>query len=183
MCLLLIMLMGCASTTIPVSYVPQGFVRYTGQASIGNFEYIPSKLPAKKARVAPSQIQGVARGKVYVSANIAKLAQRATALELEKTGIKLSDDHLLRIDGEVLEFKVRAEGQKNIWTYAIRYKIVHKTDGIVLLNKIYSAEPVMSGRQNTASDLSPFINELILSGYNKFIGDGDVKKIFSDNDY
>lgn len=44
-------------------------------------------------------------GSIFLPANVADLVQRATALELEKTGILLSDSNPLELSGDVLEFK------------------------------------------------------------------------------
>lgn len=165
---------GC-SGTIPVNYSARNFVRYEGRTDIGHFAY----APADAGKVAPNQIQNTALSRIFVAANIADLVQRATALELEKTGFKIGDNNPLVISGEILEFKAADLGYSVDWSYSIRYKINRKSDSTELHNKIYVSEPKKSGKFGVAADLTPSINEMILSGYDKFIRDAQVRKIFS----
>jgi hypothetical protein len=116
-----LLLAGCAGT-IPVNYSPQNFARYEGRADVGPFGY----APADTGKVKPNQIQSTAMGTILLTANIADLVQRATALELEKTGIRLGDSNPLMVSGEVLEFKADDLGYSVDWTYAVRYKISRK---------------------------------------------------------
>jgi hypothetical protein len=173
--LLLFFGIGCAGT-IPATYVPQNFARYHGRADIGPFTY----EPADKGIVKPNQIQNTALGQIYIATNIAEFVQRATALELEKTGFNISDQNPLQISGEVIEFKADDLGYSVDWTYSIRYKITRKKDSAVLLNKIYVAEPIKTGKfSRAASDYGPSVNEMVLSGYDKFIRDEEVRNILS----
>lgn len=166
-------LCGCAGT-IPVTYTPQNFVRYHGEADIGHFSY----KPAEQGKVKPNQLQNTAVGSVYIGVNIAELVQRATALELEKTGFVIGDTHPLQISGEVLEFKADDFGYSVLWTYSIRYTIARKADSTILFDKICTAEPKKTGKFSLAADYSPSINEMILAGYDRFIKDSEVRKIF-----
>ncbi|SLM49944.1 conserved exported protein of unknown function [Nitrospira japonica] len=167
-------LAGCAAT-IPVNYTAQNFARYEGRANVGSFQYVP----ANTGKVAPNQIQSTAIGSIYVAANVADLVQRATALELEKTGFRLGDNNPLVLSGDILEFQADDLGYSVDWSYSIRYKISRKADGSELLNKIYLADRKTTGKFGEASDYAPSINEMILSGYDKFIRDDQVRKIFS----
>ena len=167
-------LTGC-SGTIPVNYSAQNFVRYEGRTDVGHFGY----APANAGKVAPNQIQNTGIGGIFVAANIADLVQRATALELEKTGVRLGDNNPLVVSGEVLEFKADDLGYSVDWSYSVRYKINRKSDGTELLNKVYVAEPKKTGKFGMPADYAPSINEMILSGYDKFIRDEQVRKSFS----
>jgi len=167
-------LTGC-SFTIPVNYSAQNYVRYEGRTAIGRFTYVP----ADTGTVAANQIQSTAIGGIFVAANIADLVQRATALELEKTGFKLSDNNPLVVSGEVLEFKADNFGYSVDWSYSVRYRIIRKSDGKELLNKVYVAVPKKTGKFGPPADYAPSINEMILSGYDKFISDEQVRKFFS----
>ncbi len=170
-----VLLYGCAGT-LPVTYVPQNFARYQGRVDIGRFTY----LPADQGIVKPNQIQNTAIGQIYIGANIADFVQRATALELEKTGFNISDSNPLQISGEVIEFKANDLGYSVDWSYSIRYKITRKKDSTELLNKVYNAEPKKTGKFTTAaSDYGPSVNEMVLSGYDKFVRDEEVRNIFS----
>lgn len=197
------LLTGCAGT-IPVTYSAQNFVRYVGKADIGNFTYIPADVdivgganaisdvkryrnlkrgetppPRGLAKVAPNQLQNTAVGSIYVGVNIADLVKRATALELEKTGFLIGDNNSIQVSGDVLEFKLNDLGYSVDWTYSIRYKLVQKSDGLELLNKVYEADPKKTGKFGMPADYAPSINEMILSAYNKFITDEKVRKIFA----
>lgn len=191
---------GCAATTIPVNYSAQNFVRYAGKAEIGNFTYAPSEVyvsvgtgttvisnsrraePSRKlaTKVAPNQLQNTAIDNVYIGVNVADLVKRATALELEKTGFVIGDSNI-QVSGDVLEFKANDLGYNVDWTYSIRYKLTDKSSGLELFSKIYIAEPKKTGKFGMASDYTPSINEMILSAYDKFITDDQVKKIFTQN--
>lgn len=65
------------------------------------------------------------------------------------------------------------------WSYSVRYKINRKSDGAELLNKVYVAEPKKTGKFGLPSDYTPSINEMILSGYDKFIRDEQARKLLS----
>ena len=58
LCLPLLMI-GCA--TIPVEYTASNYIRYTGEAAIGDFSYVP----AGNGRVRANQIQNTALGSIY----------------------------------------------------------------------------------------------------------------------
>jgi len=169
-----ILLSGC-SVTIPVSYTPQNFIRYQGRTDVGRFVY----EPAERGKVKPNQIQNTAIAGIYIAVNVADLVQRSTALELEKTGFMIGDNYPLQVCGNVLEFKADDLGYSVTWSYSIRYKILRKSDSSVLLNKVYTAEPKKTGKFGSAADFGPSVNEMILSGYEKFIRDQEVRTIFS----
>jgi len=170
-----ILIYGCAGT-LPVTYVPQNFARYQGRVDIGHFTY----EAADQGKVKPNQIQNTALGQIYIGANVSDFVQRATALELEKTGFNISDSNPLQISGEVLEFKADDLGYSVDWTYSIRYKVTRKKDSSELLNKVYTAEPKKTGKfSRAAADYGPSVNEMVLSGYDKFIRDEEVRNIFS----
>jgi hypothetical protein len=172
----LFVISGCSTAvTIPVNYSPQNFARYEGRTDIGQFEY----APASAGKVAPNQIQNTAIGSIFIAANIAEVVKRATALELERTGIRLGDGNALAVSGDVLEFKADDRGSSVKWSYSIRYRINRKSDGTELLNKVYIAEPKKTGKFGLPSDYTPSINELILSAYDKFIRDEQARRAFS----
>lgn len=171
--IILLFLAGCAGT-IPVDYEPHNFVRYEGGASIGKFTY----KPAQTGDVAPNQIQNTALGSIYMAVKVADLVQRATALELEKTGFSIGSNNPLRVSGTVLEFKAADFGYSVDWTYVIRYVISRKETGAELLNEVYAADPVTTGKFGRPADYAPSINELILSAYGN-IRDPQVRKLLS----
>ena len=166
-------LAGCAGT-IPVNYTPQNIVRYVGSAHIGAFTY----QPAQEGKVANNQIQNTAIGKIFLPSNVSDLVMRATALELEKTGINIGAGDI-QVSGDVLEFKAADLGYSVDWTYSVRYVITENSGGTQLLSKIYTADPIRTGKFGAAADFSSSINDAILSGYSKFIGDPEVRAILT----
>lgn len=173
--LMSILLAGCAGT-IPVKYSAQNIVRYNGRVDMARFVYVPAQV----GKVASNQIENTAPGgSIYIGANIADLVRRATALELEKTGFQISEIYPIQLSGEVLEFKVDDLGFNAEWRYSVRYKITRKSDRTDLLNKVYVADPRTTGKLGVAADYAPSVNEMILSGYEKFIRDEQVRKILS----
>lgn len=171
-----LLLTGCAGT-IPVnSYTPQNFVRFGGETTVGSFSY----QPALDGKVADNQVQNTAIGKIFLPSKIGDIVQRATALELEKTGIILGSGNV-EVSGSVVEFKADDLGYSVDWTYSVRYVITEKTSGNKLVDKTFTADPIKTGKFGAAADFSSSINDAILSGYNKFISDPDVKSALSNN--
>jgi len=185
---LVVLSAGC-SGTIPVNYTPQNFIRLKGRVSIGRFTYKPSEPTPGPCRdleckdtplapeVEPNQIQNTAIGRIYIATDVASLVQRATALELEKTGFELQDTYPLSVSGDVLEFKAADLGYSVDWTYAIRYRIEKKGSAKPLFERVYRADPRTTGKFGIPSDLAPSVNELILSAYNKFMNDPETRTI------
>ena len=168
---------GCSATIPTDSYTPQNFVRYQHQNNVfvGNFSYLPETDP--KLKLKPNQIQNTAMGTIYISTNVADLVRRATALELEKTGMFLSDKASIIISGDVLEFKANDLGYSIHWTYGIRYRISDKLTGQSLYAKEFRPEMKKTGKFGTASDYAPVVHEIVLNGYDMFIRDDEVRKI------
>lgn len=171
---LLLLLAGCAGT-IPVHYQPQNYVRYKGKASIGKFGY----QPAQDGKVQPNQIQNTALGSIFIAVDVSKLAQRATALEMEKTGFDISDRNPLSVSGQVMEFKAADLGYHVTWDYAIRYTIKDKSTGKELFSEDFHADEIKTGKFGSPKDYGPSINEMILSAYNKFIKNDRVRGLLS----
>ena len=166
---------GCAGTIPTDSYTPQNFVRYdhNNAVDIGNFTYQPSL----NEKIKPNQIQNTAMGSIFISTNVADMVRRVTALELEKTGLKLTDQASIVIAGDVLELKADDLGYSVDWTYAVRYKIHAKKDGSTLFSREYRPPMKSTGKFGLPSDLAPVVHEIVLNGYDMFIRDPDVRKL------
>jgi hypothetical protein len=166
---------GCAGTIPTDSYTPQNFVRFdhNNPVDMGNFTY----QPFLDGKVKPNQIQNTAIGSIYVSSNVAEMVRRATALELEKTGLKLTDKTDIAVAGDVLELKADDLGYSVDWTYAVRYKILAKKDNSPLFTREYRPPMKSTGKFGLPSDLAPIVHEVILNGYDMFIRDPEVQKL------
>lgn len=170
-----LLLLGGCSGTIPVNYTPHNIVRYHGSVNMGEFTY----APATSGKVKANQVQNTAVGSIYLPTNIGDLVQRATALELEKTGFQLGASQDLVLSGNVLDFKADDLGYSVDWSYSVDYVITNSSTGSKLLDKTYAADPIKTGKFGQASDYSSSINELILSAYDKFIQDPQVRAILT----
>lgn len=176
MSLLVLLLSGCAGTIPTVSYRPQNIVRCDGAASMGDFSYSPYVLGIVKK---PNQIQNTAIGNIYIATNVSDLVKRATALELEKTGIKLDESAPYTVGGKVLQFKADDLGYSVDWAYSINYMISDRQSGKVLLDRVYSPPVIKTGKFGEAATFTASLSEIMLSGYELFIRDKDVVKLLS----
>lgn len=170
----LVILSGCAAT-IPVSYTPQNFVRSEGRADIGDFVY----EPAEAGKVRPNQISTTALGQLYISATIADFVKRGTALELEKSGIRLDQSNAKIVSGTVHLFKADDLGYDVVWSYSVTYRISRKGQTQPVFEKRFTPENKKTGKFGLASDYSSSVNEMILLGYQLFISDPEAKALLS----
>ncbi|SKA89474.1 hypothetical protein SAMN02745704_02142 [Paucidesulfovibrio gracilis DSM 16080] len=168
MCLAVFLVSGCAGTLPVNSYEPQNIVRCQGKASIDEFTYAPFERGEVSEK---NQIHNTALGNIYISTDVAQLVRRATALELEKTGIALTEDAPYAVEGEVTDFVIDDLGYSVDWEYAVTYSIRDKSTNALAFQKTFRPEPVHSGKFGRPSDFSQTVSEIILSGYNMFIHD------------
>ncbi len=162
---------GCTAETIPVKYEPQNVVRYQGQADVGKFTYV-----ATRDGIASNQLENTEPASVYIGADVAELVRRATALELEKTGVALTERSPVHVSGDVLRFLADDLGFNVDWTYCVRYRVARKSDSREVFDAVYVVAK-RSGKSRLAADLTPSVNELILSAYDQFIRDDRARGI------
>lgn len=176
-CLCSAALTGCVSMPI-ASYTPQDYsnnIKYDGKANIGQFSY----APFEQGKVKSNQIENTALGSLILEGDIAELVQRGTALELERTGIKLGDAKYTVV-GRVKEFKMDDLGFDITYSYLINYKLINSGNSSIVLDKDYRAEPKMVKKLSlTLNSLINDLNGMIYSGYQKFISDNEVRKLLS----
>ena len=172
-------LLGCTAAVIPTtSYVPQNVVRYEHKNSVdmGAFTYEPEL----RKEVEANQIQfNSLGGSLYINTSVSEMVKRATGLELEKTGVLISELSDVTIGGDVVELKVNPLGGFNTmtWDYTIRYKIFQKKDQKLLFSKEYRIPTIRTGEQNQPRDYAPLVHEMVLSGYDMFIRDREVRAL------
>ena len=168
----LLILTAC-STTIPASYTPQTFLNLeAGETQIGEFRYVPADM----GDVRSNQIKNSAVGSIFIATDVSNFVRRATALELERAGIQITDDAPTILDGDVLEFRAGDLGYSVQWTYNIRYRI-RTASGALLFEREYTPPMVKTGKFGQAEDYAPNLNELVLAGIESFIND------MKNNDY
>lgn len=175
--MLAFMFSGCAVTLPTTSYTPQNYVKASGKVEIGSFVYQPYvDGKVKKA----NQMQNTAAGQIYLSMDIADYAKRGTALELEKSGVELTDTAKILIDGNVIEFMADDLGYSVDLKYSIQYKIIDKRTSQILFDKVFVAPQKKIGKFGDAVSFTTVASEMVLAGYELFIRDSGVKRIFSE---
>lgn len=165
---------GCAVQLPTNSYTPQNYVRTTGKVDMGIFTYVPY-LEGKVKK--PNQIQNTAAGQMFIATDVADFVKRGTALELEKSGIKLDPSAPIKLDASVLEFKADDLGYSVDWVYRIQYVIMNKADNSPVFEKIFAPAPKKGGKFGNPIDYANVVSDMILAGYDLFIRDVDVKRI------
>ena len=154
-----------------MSYSPQNLTKVAGQANVGTFDY----QPARGGKIAANQIQNTAWTKVYLAMSISDLVRRATAQEMEKSGIKLGGEDAPKVQGTVVTFKVDDLGFNVDWSYSINYRVHAKSQEQPIFDKTYNAPPRRTGKFGEAADYGPSVNEMILNGYEQFINDPEAR--------
>lgn len=177
-CVMILLVAGCAGTLPTNSYVPQNIVRTSGSIDMGTFIYTPYVTGAVKK---PNQIQNRAMGSLYISTDVADFVKRGTALELEKSGVALNPDAPIKLDGDILEFQADDLGYSIDWTYKIAYKIIQKSDSKILFEQTFAPAPKKSGKFGLAQDYSSIVGENVLTGYDLFIRNPEVRQILENS--
>src|SRR5690625_1115868 len=163
------------STTVPASYTPQSFTEIgDGQIAIGEFSY----APMEGGSIAANPLQNTAIGSIYICTNCADFVKRARALELGRSGLRVSDNAHYRVDGIVEELKLDDLGYSVDWTYRVRYTLGRPSDRSAVLDEVYSVGPIRTGKFGLPSDYSPSLNELVLEGIEKFMQDIRAAGVF-----
>lgn len=163
--------LGACSGTIPIAYTPQTFAKVgTGSVEMGNFAY--------SAGVEANQLQNTAAGSIYTSGDIAQFVRRATALELEKSGLTVQDGSAYVVTGDVKEFKLDDLGYSVDWTYRVAYRLA-AADGSAIVDKTYSVGPVRTGKFGQPGDYTPSVNQMVTSGIEQFMEDLKASGVFS----
>jgi len=169
-------LSGCATVVPTTSYTPQNIVRYEHRNSvaIGKFTYEAEF----RNEVETNQIQLNGAGSLYISTSVGEMVKRATGLELEKSGVFINDFSDISIDGDIVELRLNAYGFNTMaWDYTIRYKIFQIKNQKSLLSKEYKIPTKRTGKMNHPRDYAPLIHELVLTGYDMFIRDPEVRAL------
>lgn len=168
---------GCSGTIPTDHYTPQNFVRYDNHNTVDMADFVYEAMANPKLKLKANQIQNTAIGSIYISTDVADMVKRATALELEKTGVLLTDQSNIAVGGDVLEFKADDLGYSVHWTYGIRYRVIDKGAGTILYEKEYWPPMKKSGKFGGAASVAPLVHEIVLNGYDMFIRDPQVRLI------
>lgn len=166
----MLFLTGCAGTLPTNSYIPQNYARVSGQTAMGEFKY---KLYTDGI-VKSNQIKNTALGSIFISTDVANFVKRGTALELEKSGIVITDNSPYSLYADIIDFTCDDIGYSVIWKYSITYKFIRNTDNVVVYSKNFTPEPKKTGKFGLPMDYANIVSEVILSGYDMFIRDPEI---------
>jgi len=132
-------------------------------------------VPALAGKMRENQIENTAAGSVYISTGVAEMVKRITALELEKSGLHLTDTADLAVGGDVLVLKAADIGFSVNWTYAVRYKIFRGRKE--LFSKEYRPPVKNTEKFGSLEDHAVRVHAVVLSGYDMFIRDPAVRRL------
>ena len=163
---------GCAGTVPILPYTPQNDMRYDYRNSVDMAAF--TYLPALAGRMRENQIQNTAAGSFYISTGVAEMVKRITALELERSGLRLTDAADMAVGGDVLELKAADIGFSVDWTYAVRYKIFQGRKEI--FSRVYSPPMKNTPKFGSLEDHAARVHAVVLSGYDMFIRDPAVRR-------
>ena len=163
---------GC-SWTLPIPpYVAQNPVQVNGSTAIGEFIYQPY-LDGKVQ--SPTQINSDGASG-YADMEIAEIVKRATAQELEKSGIILSDNANYRLSGNVMEFSIDYIGWVVTWSYSVKYIIEERLSRQIVFEKVFTPTRIKTSKFSFF-DHRYLFNKLIAQGYLMFIETPGVKEL------
>lgn len=163
---------GC-SGTIPSHYTPSNYVKVSGRAGIGDFTY-RAELEGKAA---PNQLENTAAGTVYISENVVDLVRRATALELDRSGVDRDPGAGIVVGGDVLEFKLDDLGYSVDWYYTIRYRIHEEGNPVPLFQREYTVPKKTTGKFGQPSAYTDSVNAMVREAYEAFAADPEAQAI------
>lgn len=176
----LLTLTGC-SATIDMSsdennYRSQNYTKVDSSVLLGEFTYEPARL----GKLKESQPENTAVGTFYFDRTIADMVKHFTAKELELTGIKIGTGPLTLL-GNVKQLKIDDLGYSVDFSYTINYKILK--NGLTVWDKDYSPTKTTVSKfdSNPRNTITTQVYRMIAGGYDKFINDSGVKKLFEAN--
>lgn len=170
-------LVGCTLDTYfnEHSYQSQNYININSSTMLGAFTY----EPAKYGRVKENQIENTALGSIYLDRNLNEIVKQITATELKLTGIQVGTGKL-KLFGNIKQFKIDDLGYSADSHYIINYKIMKNND--VVWDKDYVPGTfTVSKFTLTEQKIKEYIFRVIGAGYEKFINDNGVKRIFEEN--
>lgn len=174
--LVLALLLGGCSGTLPAQYQPQTYDQIdNSRARIGEFVY----EPAFEKGVENNQLQNTALGAIKIGTNVADFVQRATALEFQRAGVALDEDNELEILGMIHELMLDDLGYSVDWRYRITYAIFN-SHGEEEFSKIYNASPRNTGKFGNPSDYTSTLNQVILQPIEMFFDDIEERGLLAD---
>jgi hypothetical protein len=164
------------SATLPAQYEPQSIVRVKGTSYVGSFEY----QPYLDGDVERNQISSTVVNAIYMGSHVDEFVRRATALEMEMSGIDLNTNADRVVTGRITELTIDALGFSIDWSYEIEYSIVDREDGTVLFRRSYVADPRTTGKFGLPSDYTSALNDLVRDPIEQFLRDQEASWLFSE---
>ena len=121
-----IVLSGCETAPIPVSYTPSSTLTATGAIQVGDFKY----MPAVTGKIKPNEIHNTAMGTVLLNENVDKFFRDALFTELRFIGVKVGTGDK-QLTGTIKEFLIDDLGYSVDWTVDVDY-VVKDASGKVI---------------------------------------------------
>ncbi|MEM9046720.1 MAG: hypothetical protein AAGC81_18725, partial [Pseudomonadota bacterium] len=148
----------------------------SGRVEVGDFIYSPAAVGDVEA----NQLQNTAIGSIMIGTSVSDFVRRATALELERSGLEIVSDAPLMVTGDVKEFLLDDLGYSVDWSYSINYRLQNAQSGEPIIDKLYKTPTVTTGKFGLPSDLTPSINQMILNSLEQFIRDVRESGVFTE---
>jgi len=155
---------GCATAPITLNYAPSSTKTVNGALTVGNFEYLPSKIG--KFPVDPNQIKNTAIGDIILDKNIDEFFKTALFTESRFVGIKMNSNNAV-VSGQIKEFLIDDLGYSIDWTLEVNYVV--KNNGHE--NNCYDKTHII--KKNTAKFANEFgtLNEIMKLNIEKAFND------------
>lgn len=115
-----------------------------------------------------------------IASNVADFVRRATALELERSGLSVVPKARYSVTGDVESFLLDDLGYSVDWSYSIRYRLTDEPSGAPVIDKLYRTPKVTTGKFGMPADLSPSINQMVLNSLEQFLRDMRDTGIFAE---
>jgi hypothetical protein len=126
-----------------------------------------------------NQIKNTAIGKIYIGSDIAKFVQRATALEMERSGIILDDRGGRVVVGNIRDITADDLGYSVDWSYSIEYSIMDVYSEKHLFSQLYTATPRTTGKFGQASDYTTTLNDMVRDAIEQFLRDEEAMELLA----
>ena len=158
-----LIIQGCATPKIPLTYSPSSVSTASGSVSVSGFRY----LPAETGKVEPCQIRNTALGSLKFDQNIDVFFRDAVFKEMRFVGIKLDDKDRV-LSGEIEDFLIDDLGYSVDWTLKVRYLVKDVQSG----NTLYESTKTTQRKTNKFANVFGSLNETIKLNVEELLKDG-----------
>ncbi|WP_156904911.1 hypothetical protein [Ferrimonas senticii] len=162
-----VLLTGCASAPLTLSYSPSSMLSVEGNAKVGDFKYLPGLYDQD---VKPNQIKNTALGNIIFEKNIDEYFEKAVFTESRFVGINIADSGSV-ISGNINQFLIDDLGYQIDWTLDVSY-LVKGTDK----SECYSKNQVIRKSSEKFGNVFGALNDVMRLNIEKAFSDPDFVK-------